>query len=137
MKRWLAFLIICIFPAATYSHPGKTDLYGGHKCFKKCENWGLLYDEYHLHDKDGNPIRVAKKKPQRKAPRSRQAVNEVEQSVPQAPTETDVKPTPVSKAAVVPQKERLVLNPLLLALLALLLLLLLLRVRRRRLEQEK
>lgn len=134
MRRSLiTIFILCIFPSAGHSHPGKTDLYGGHKCFKKCENWGLLYDEYHLHDKDGKPIRVAKKKLARKTSRTKRLVEEAEQVIPETPSEMTVKPTstPVSNAAVIPQDEKFTLNPLLLLVLALLLLLLLVRLRRR------
>lgn len=46
------------FPAFSYAHPGKTDYRGGHKCLKNCEEWDLEYEEYHLHDKDWNPVRV-------------------------------------------------------------------------------
>lgn len=130
--------MLFLIPAAADSHPGKTDLYGGHKCFKKCENWGLLFDEYHLHDKDGKPIRVEKKKAVKKAPRKRQVVEEAKQAVPEIPQEIDVKPIqpPRYNAAVIPREEKLTLNPLLLILLALLLLLLLVRMRRRTGKQE-
>jgi hypothetical protein len=139
MRRSLTIFILCILPSAGYSHPGKTDLYGGHKCFKGCENWGLLYAEYHLHDKDGKPIRVAKKKAPRKLPVTRKAVDEVTLVTQEPMPETVAKPAPtsVSKAAVIPQREGFTLNPLLLILLALLLLLLLVRMRRRRLEHRK
>jgi hypothetical protein len=58
MKSVIIIFLICIQPVISYAHPGKTDRYGGHKCLRGCEEWGLLYQEYHLHDKDGRPIRV-------------------------------------------------------------------------------
>jgi len=61
MKRLVVIAALCIIPALSYSHPGKTDWRGGHKCVKGCEEWGLFYAEYHLHDKAGRPIRISKK----------------------------------------------------------------------------
>lgn len=51
-------LICTLAPLFSYAHPGKTDYRGGHKCLKNCEEWKLEYGEYHLHDKDWNPVRV-------------------------------------------------------------------------------
>jgi hypothetical protein len=58
MKSAIIIFFICIQPVMSYAHPGKTDRYGGHKCLRGCEEWGLFYQEYHLHDKDGRPIRI-------------------------------------------------------------------------------
>jgi hypothetical protein len=43
------------------AHPGKTDRRGGHKCWKNCGEWELGRGEYHLHDKDWNPVRLDQK----------------------------------------------------------------------------
>jgi hypothetical protein len=62
MKRLIIIAALCIIPVSSYSHPGKTDWRGGHKCIKGCEEWGLFYAEDHLHDKDGKPVRIDRKK---------------------------------------------------------------------------
>ncbi len=59
MKRTLILVVLCLIPFTVFAHPGKTDRHGGHKCIKGCEEWGLYYEEYHLHDKYGKPIRIA------------------------------------------------------------------------------
>ena len=57
------------------AHPGKTDYQDGHKCLKNCEEWDLYYDEYHLHDKDRNAIRMeGRKKPLRAPAAAKRAV---------------------------------------------------------------
>ncbi len=61
MKRLAFLVLICCLPIAASAHPGKTDTRGGHKCLKHCEDWGLSYGEYHLHDKYGNAIRIARR----------------------------------------------------------------------------
>lgn len=58
MKRFLFIILLLLCPALSFAHPGKTDFQDGHKCLKNCEEWDLYYDEYHLHDKDRNPIRI-------------------------------------------------------------------------------
>ncbi|HYQ48416.1 MAG TPA: hypothetical protein VEP69_05065 [Thermodesulfovibrionales bacterium] len=59
MKRSLFLIPLLLFPMSSSAHPGKTDYQDGHKCLKNCEEWDLYYAEYHLHDKDRNPIRIA------------------------------------------------------------------------------
>jgi hypothetical protein len=59
MKRFLFIILALLCPVLSLAHPGKTDYQDGHKCMKNCEEWGLYYAEYHLHDKDRNPIRIA------------------------------------------------------------------------------
>ena len=54
-------LMLCLAHPAT-AHPGKTDRHGGHKCYKECAEWNLYYREYHTHDKDGRPVKVAGRK---------------------------------------------------------------------------
>ena len=58
MKKVLYLIFIFIMPFSAIAHPGKTDHRGGHKCWKNCIEWELLRGEYHLHDKDWNPIRL-------------------------------------------------------------------------------
>lgn len=58
MKRFLFIIPVLLCPALSFAHPGKTDYQDGHKCIKNCEEWDLYYAEYHLHDKDRNPIRI-------------------------------------------------------------------------------
>lgn len=66
--KLLAAVLLCVVPMAAFAHLGKTDGYGGHKCIKSCEEWKLYYAEYHLHDKDGKPIRVARKQNKTRKP---------------------------------------------------------------------
>jgi hypothetical protein len=61
MKTFLTMLFIFVMPFSATAHPGKTDHRGGHKCWKNCGEWELRRGEYHLHDKDWNPIRLDSK----------------------------------------------------------------------------
>ena len=61
MKQILFIALILLFSSIASAHPGKTDYQDGHSCQKNCEEWDLDYDEYHLHDKDRNPIRLGTK----------------------------------------------------------------------------
>ncbi len=134
MKTLFLALLIFILPILAWSHPGKTDSVGGHKCYKGCEKWELLFSEYHLHDKYGKPIRVAKKvkKKQRVAAEPPVASVQEEQVEMPQPVQAAAIPLPVQALQ---QEKGLLPNPLMLLLLALLLLLLLL-VRRRALERQ-
>ncbi|MCL5978539.1 MAG: hypothetical protein M1147_10595 [Nitrospirae bacterium] len=62
IKKLLILVIIAtiLYPSEILSHPGGTDRHGGHKCRKDCADWHLDIGEYHLHDEDGNPIRIGK-----------------------------------------------------------------------------
>ncbi len=124
----LAFLI----PFDTPAHPGMTDRYDGHKCFKKCEDWNILYGEYHLHDKDRKPIRVAKKpKP------ARHKKTETNEETVEAAVPPQTVPAPeVRQVVIVREKVVSLFDPLLLLLLLLLFLWLILRLNRRREETE-
>ncbi len=127
-KLLITALIVCAIPASALAHPGKTDKYGGHKCYRGCEDWKLLYAEYHLHDKDGRPIRVSKKTAKSKAPKP-------EYSEPQSgPVEQPKQETvTITKYVTVVREESVFTsNPLLFILLALLFLLLILRLSRRK-----
>ena len=61
MKTVLSLIFILLLPFSAIAHPGKTDYRGGHKCWKNCGEWELRRGEYHLHDKDWNPIRFDQK----------------------------------------------------------------------------
>ena len=62
MKTVLSLIIMfLLLPFSATAHPGKTDYRGGHKCWKNCGEWELRRGEYHLHDKDWNPIRFDQK----------------------------------------------------------------------------
>lgn len=65
MKLLTVLIVIVLLPLTAVAHPGKTDRQGGHRCLKDCAEWDLYYNEYHLHDKDGKPVKVARKKPVR------------------------------------------------------------------------
>jgi LPXTG-motif cell wall-anchored protein len=58
MKTFLSLMFILLLPFPAGAHPGKTDYRGGHRCWKNCGEWELRHAEYHLHDKDWNPIRL-------------------------------------------------------------------------------
>jgi len=126
MKRLVLIIIIaCLAPLTALSHPGKTDRYGGHQCLKGCEDWGLFFKEYHLHDKDGKPVRVSRKK---QAP---PADGHRDEATGTAPTETEPaaerKTEAVTRYVTVVREESVVApDPLLFVVLVLLLLLLLL-----------
>jgi len=47
-----------LISVSAVAHPGKTDRSGAHKCWKNCGEWELGRGEYHLHDKEGKPIRL-------------------------------------------------------------------------------
>ena len=130
MKTLFLALLIFIFPVLAWSHPGKTDSVGGHKCYKGCEKWELLFSEYHLHDKYGKPIRVVKKTKKKQLIAAEPPVAPVreEQVETLQPAQAAALPIPVQ--AVQPEKS-LLPNPLMLLLLALLLLLLLIKRRER------
>ena len=124
MKKLL--LIICLLSLhahAISAHPGKTDTFGGHRCIKGCEEWGLFYEEYHLHDKDWKPIRISKKKAAEKGglaspvEQEKAVVNELKTEV----------VTTTRYITVIHEEEVFTSNPLLLALLVLLMLLFILR----------
>ena len=61
MKTVLSLIIMFLLPFSAIAHPGKTDYRGGHKCWKNCGQWELGRGEYHMHDKDWNPIRFDQK----------------------------------------------------------------------------
>ena len=116
--------IVIAFPA--FAHPGKTDRQGGHKCYKECAEWDLYYAEYHLHDKDGKAVKVARKKTVRQKPAST-LVEEKTVRTADSPAETTPSQPVVASAAAVKADV-----PFLPWILLLLLLLLLFVVRRNR-----
>ena len=126
MKPLFAFLLILSIALPAYAHPGKTDRYGGHKCYKECAEWDLYYAEYHLHDKNGRPVKVVKKKPVRPAATGAVAVQDPV-AVPPAHAPASPAAFPASRAAMAPDEPDLILPWILLILF----LLLFLAVRRR------
>lgn len=136
MKRLIIIVTLCIIPMGAFSHPGKTDLYGGHKCIKGCEEWNLYYAEYHLHDKDGKPIRLSRKKHAPKAPEPAKIETAVTETVLTTPPVTSETQTVIVYRYVtkVYEENMFASNPLLWLLLVLLLLLLIRRMNRKREE---
>ncbi len=134
MKKLLPLILlvlVCVLPATMLAHPGKTDRHGGHKCLKGCEEWKLYYNEYHLHDKDGRPIRIAKKPKMQRALSSAPTVTE---SAVRTESPVSVQTVTVYRYSII--EESLPFNPFLWILLVLLLLLLLLRLSRRQSERK-
>lgn len=129
MRPLFAVVLILLVALPAFAHPGKTDRYGGHKCYKECAEWDLYYAEYHLHDKDGRTVRVVKKKPVRSVPTA--TIAEADVVVSQPLTSVPAVP-PVVRAAMAPDEPGLPLNWILLVLF----LLLFLVVRRRRKKAE-
>jgi len=135
VRKLIPLVMLCAWSISAFAHPGKTDKYGGHMCLKGCEEWKLFYKEYHLHDKDGRPIRVDRNKKGRAAgPAKRELLS--------LPAETFVRADQPKTAIVttalsvtnVYEENMIVPNPLLYLLAVLLLLLLVLRMNRKREE---
>jgi MYXO-CTERM domain-containing protein len=118
---YFAFLLAIVVALPAYGHPGKTDRQGGHKCYKECAEWDLYYAEYHLHDKDGKPVKVARKKTGRP---KKQVIEDKSAKIPEAAQPTQ--PAAAATMAVEPG------SPSLPWILLILFLLLFLVVRRRR-----
>ncbi len=84
--RLISLIIFLLFSQVVSAHPGKTDYQDGHKCLKNCGEWDLYYSEYHLHDKDRNPVQVErKKKPLREPVSAKKSVQEHSVPVPLSP----------------------------------------------------
>lgn len=136
MKKLLLLLILCAWPVTASAHPGKTDKYGGHMCLKGCEEWRLFYKEYHLHDKDGRPIRMSRKKTA--APEHAELLSAAAATVVLEPMSAAVQTVTVYRSVTTVYEEDVFFsNPLLWALLVLLLLLLLLRRNRKEPENPR
>ena len=130
MKVYFSILLATTIALSASAHPGKTDRQGGHKCYKDCAEWDLYYAEYHLHDKDGKAVKVARKKPVRARPEA--AVVEEKSVIEEKPADSPAATTPAqtfTAAAVVAVEND---TPSLLWILLVLFLLLLLVVRRNR-----
>ncbi len=126
MKKLLIFAVLCLAPVSLFAHPGKTDRHGGHKCVKGCEEWGLYYAEYHLHDKYGKPIRIGSRMKAAMPSEVKSAASET------APPITSIQTVTVYRTVTTVQEENIAAsNPLLWVLIALLLLFLILRRTRR------
>ncbi len=74
--RSRSILLVILLPALSAAHPGKTDYRDGHTCLRNCEQWDLAYDEYHLHDRDRNPIRIDRRKVEKLPAPGRQAAEQ-------------------------------------------------------------
>jgi len=61
MRQILVLMFFLLGSSGSLAHPGKTDYQDAHRCLKNCGEWDLEYGEYHLHDKDRNPIRIGSK----------------------------------------------------------------------------
>lgn len=95
-------LIVLVLTAGwSDAHPGKTDDLDGHRCLKNCGEWDLYDEEYHLHDKERNPVRIKpgqKIEPVSKPEDAAKAVIEEKPAVPSptaetaAPSKTPVQP---------------------------------------------
>jgi hypothetical protein len=131
MKTLLMALLIFISPVLVWSHPGKTDSIGGHKCYQGCGKWELLFGEYHTHDKDGKPIRVAKKTRKKRHITERPSVVLVHEEKVEASQPTMTAAAIALPVRIVQPEEDLSISPFMLILLALFLLLLLIRRRTR------
>ncbi len=129
MKKVIIALYLCIFAVtAAHSHPGKTDKYGGHQCIKGCEEWKLFYKEYHLHDKDGKPIRIAKTKKNRVPVKPISSPTDTYPAIQTEPA-TTIQTATVNRSVTHVYEENIFsLNPLIWVALVLLLLLLILRI---------
>ncbi|MFZ5997639.1 MAG: YHYH domain-containing protein [Nitrospirota bacterium] len=141
MKNALVLIVVILYPALLWSHPGGTDKQGGHACWRNCSEWELKGGEYHFHDEQGNPIRVAQKRSlQHTLPTTKTGTPSV-QTPEEAPPHATVFPannvqTPAAQATI---EEPFPLHcsvmfphSLALLLIALLLLLLLVRIHRRK-----
>lgn len=104
-------------------------------CLKGCAGWQLFYKEYHLHDKDGKPIRLQKNKKVKKAvlvipePQTGPA----ETAIPVSQLISTIVATHYHVTNVI-EENMYSSNPLLFVLMVLLLLLLVIRMNRRREE---
>ena len=146
MKTVLSLIFIFLLPFSSIAHPGKTDYRGGHKCWKNCGQWELRRGEYHMHDKDWNPVRfdpkgniVEAEKPEGvPTPGKRFLLEEVSEPASGAQENSGIK-TPDQHVIVekhqmltVYEESVLPLNTIMLLLLAFFMLIILIFVRKRR-----
>jgi hypothetical protein len=129
MKNLMILAFAVFLPIVAEGHPGKTDRFGGHKCLKGCEEWGLFYNEYHLHDKDGKPIRINRKNTKGlKNPTTPALESVMTPTVAAAPAAPEIETAVVHRYVTTVYEENIIAsNPLVWVLLFLLLLLLILR----------
>jgi MYXO-CTERM domain-containing protein len=133
MKVLFPFLLAVVIALPASAHPGKTDRQGGHKCYKECAEWDLYYAEYHLHDKDGKSVKVARKKTVRQKPAS----VTVEEKSDVRPVEATPSPPVAAAATAITEPNTPSLPWILLMLLLLLLLLFLVRRNRKKASDAK
>ena len=138
MLAVLIVIVIGMLPLTTVAHPGKTDRYGGHKCIKECAEWDLFYSEYHTHDKDGKPMRVARKKQVRSKPEASLFEKKVVDEGTPADRPEEARPSlPVAVAAAAAVEPATSSLPWILLILFLLLLLIVRRNRRKASDVEQ
>ena len=137
LSQGLAIFILLVFPFTASSHPGKTDVRDGHKCWKNCYERGLEKGEYHLHDKNRNAIRLH----QEEAPVASQIVEDAERpytsvvikdSQRQVENEPDQTATPKEADVPVHEENSFPFYLLILAFIVICLLLLLALIRRKK-----
>ena len=133
MKMPAVLIVIVLLPLTAMAHPGKTDRQGGHKCYKECAEWDLYYAEYHLHDKDGKAVKVARKKTVRQQPEDA-PVGEIAVRSTDSPAEATLSP-PIAVAAAAGEPD-IVSLPWILLMLFLLLFLVVRRNRRKSVRNE-
>lgn len=139
MKFLFAAVLIFAGASSVVAHPGKTDRWGGHKCWKECGSWELQVGEYHLHDRDFNPVRVRPESRRKESPPVPAEIagygDKGKDLETPAPNAAEVKPKPRTVVVErydyvrVVDQEIFPFSSLLLALTAVLLLLLLLLLR--------
>jgi hypothetical protein len=140
LRQPLFIVLILLYASTASAHPGKTDYQDGHTCQKNCEEWDLGYDEYHLHDRDRNPIRLGSQKkpvsermPQEKALKVGEpmaappAPEEIPQAAPQK--EMPVQASVQGRGAQLPEEGMLQLRDIMLIVIAGLLVVVLLVLR--------
>jgi hypothetical protein len=49
LTTYMAFALKTATHSKAIAHPGRTDMYGCHRCWTNCYRWGLEYGEYHCH----------------------------------------------------------------------------------------
>jgi hypothetical protein len=141
--RLFFLLLFLLYSSITFAHPGKTDYRDGHTCLKNCDEWDLDYDEYHLHDKERNAIRLGDRKKPAGQPVQMNEPAPVQAAHPPASTpvpaaEQGVKERPVTQVVrqeyIMPVQEAWVFSwsDVLLAVIAGLLFLILISLRRKK-----
>jgi hypothetical protein len=134
MKRLIIIAALCIIPVSSYSHPGKTDWRGGHKCIKAVKSGAFFTRRTIFMIKTGCLSGSTEKKHIPNAPEPAKIQTAATETVIPAPLVTSKTQTvTVSRYVANVHKEDIFFfyDPLLSVLLILFLLLLTLRMNRR------